>query len=129
MSNKLQDEVIDSIEWQVSSKKDKKTRNTQYVKWIIATYLKYAWVAFFNGYPIRILDGANIFLYKEPVRNLDKKEEGIYFTSNRVFGYMFSISIEGRFHDPGYRFYPGPHLAKRLQETLDSDIIYELIKS
>ncbi len=129
MSSKLQDQVIDRIEWQVSSNKDKKSRSTRYVKWIIATYLKYAWIALFNGYPIRIRRATNIFLNKEPVRNLDKKEEGIYFTSNRVFGQMFSITIQDWYQDPGYRFYPGPHLEKQLQEVLDSDIIYELIKS
>ena len=97
-------------------------------------YLYYAWRALVNGWPIKIRASwdttpVTITLEREPARNLKEKEKGRFFTSNMLFGDMFFLKMSGDQIDPDYNWYPDVDLAELLQKSLDSDNIYELIKS
>lgn len=107
---------------------------SNHVCWIIQQYLYYAWKALVNGWPIKVranwdTTSVAITLKREPARKLGKREEGIFFISNKLFGDMFSLKMSGNQIDSEYLWYPASELAKQLQASLDSDNIYELMKS
>ena len=102
--------------------------------WIVQMYLYYAWRAVINGWTIKIQSSATrpsikLTLEKEPVRKLEEREKGKYFISNKLFGDMFSINMRGDQIDPEFIWTPYKELSEMLQDSLDSDNIYELIKS
>ena len=96
-------------------------------------YLYYAWRAVINGWTIKVRTSSTqtsvkLTLEKEPVRKLEKREKGKYFISNKLFGEMFSINMRGDQIDQEYIWTPCEELSEMLQDSLDSDNIYELIK-
>jgi hypothetical protein len=129
MSKNRFEEIVNKIEWRISTKKDRKTKTSCFVKWVLKRYLKYAFEALINGYPIKIRRAVNIYLEVEPIRELTKEEKKYYLTSNKYYGYIFCIKMRGWYFDPEYIFYPEQSILDRLQEVLDSDLVYEFIKS
>ncbi len=102
--------------------------------WVVQMYLYYAWRAVINGWTIKINSSADrpsmkLTLKKEPVRKLEEREKGKYFISNKLFGDMFSINMSGDQVDPEYIWTPCKELSEMLQDSLDTDNIYELVKS
>jgi len=122
------------IQEQVATKNGRAGCLSRNVHWIIQMYLYYAWRALVNGWTIKIRASWNvtpviITLERESVRELKEKEKGKFFMSNMLFGDMFSLKMSGDQIDQGYDWYPDVGLAELLQKSLDSDNIYELIKS
>lgn len=121
------------IQFQVAIE-SKKRCLSDHVCWIIQQYLYYAWRALVNGWPIKVRANwdttpVTITLERKPARKLRKREKGRFFISNKLFGDMFSLKMSGNQIDSEYLWYPASELAKQLQASLDSDNIYELVKS
>jgi len=121
-------EVRDSIKLNLYMRHVSTSFVIRFIPFIIGRYFDYARKALVNGYPIKIVNTISIELEQEPSRNLEESEKGRYFKSNRVFGKMFSITMKGPHMNQNYLFYPDKKFSEPLQKSLDSDIIYELIK-
>jgi len=127
--------IRNRIKKQVQTREDQRyycmSRN---VEWIIKMYLHYAWKAVANGWPVKVRSSwrvtpVTITLVKEPVRKVKKEKGKRFFLSDKLFGEMFSVKMSGDQIDPEYNWYPDRNLAELIQESLDSDNIYELVKS
>jgi hypothetical protein len=125
----LYEEIIRRVKQKLAGPGNPQTEISRRVVFILQRYLNYATEALINGYPITIRFGPQITLEMEETRPLEKKEEGIWLTSDRVFGYMFRLNLKRGFIHPDYIWYPDKQIMNRLQKALDSDIIYELIKT
>ena len=102
----------------------------KYTRWILLRYLHYALEALIHGYPIHIYYQAHMILTYSPVKYLTNSQKKRYMFSSRVFGYMFYLSITGKYIDDIYfDFYIDKKLKKRIEEKLNTDSIYEFIKS
>lgn len=122
-------EIINNLEWVISSKKDKKTKSATKVKEILRKYRKYAIEAIFNGYPMLMKEGVKIKLMKEPVRALTKDEKKRYFISEKHLDYMFTLVLTGFSNYDDFIFYPDKNIIELIKEAINSDKIYEFIKS
>lgn len=96
--------------------------------WIIRKYLYYALRALVNGYPINVKKTAWIKLVHEEPKDYGRNDEYRYFQSSKLYGYMFSIIFELKLHNHENIFYPDIELRKLLLESMESDVIYELVK-
>lgn len=120
-------EFIDNIEWAISTRKDKKTRTANWVKWVMKRFIPYMWDAVFNGYPIKIVHTAKIYIDMEPIRGLSDIEKKFWLTSEKCLDYIFRLRIESPKLDE-YTWIPSKELLDRLQETINSDMVYKFIK-
>jgi hypothetical protein len=85
--------------------------------------------AVIHGYTILLKDVVTFRLIAEPRKNFKSKYKKVYFTSDKCIDYMFSIQFQFRGSSRlSCKFAPDKIWAERLQEILDSDKIYELIK-
>lgn len=126
-ANDKLNEVIDACQWYVSSSKEKKTFIKRFVTWYVKHFLRYTFDAVFRGWPIKINKKITIAITYEPVRTLDKFEKKRYVISDRVFGYMFCLTMYGPLLK-NYEWYPDEFLMTRLRLLVDSDEVYKLIK-
>jgi len=97
-------------------------------------YLEYMIKAVVNGYTIKVYEikpMAQISLvYEKPREIHTAKAKQKYLFSNKTFEYMFSVKITGKFMKPyWYVFHMGKEFRKAIQDQLNSDAVYQLIKS
>jgi hypothetical protein len=122
------EEIIDNIEWRISSSKEKKTFSSRHVNWFLKYFFRYSFDAIFKGYPIKIFHRLTIAITYEPLRTLDKNEQKRYVISDRLFGYMFCLRMYGPFFCEDFEWYPDDFLMNRLRLLVNSDDVYKLIK-
>ena len=82
-----------------------------------------------NGYLIKIYERGWVGLYREPIRPLKKVEVKRYFRSPKVADQLFSVRFTGKVFKDDFNYVPPDKLVKRMKTQLDSDIVYEFIKS
>lgn len=104
-----------------------------YIFWIVKRYLRYAIEAAINGYTIKVYNRypiAKIELVWIPAEIMKKRKRKHFQFSNKIFGQMFYLSITGKyFKNELYNFFLNPGIKRRIQEKLDSDDIYQFVKS
>lgn len=97
-------------------------------------YFDYATEAVINGYPVVIISsrkinaGIRFQLIYEPVRELTEQEQRIYLKSDKVVEYIFKIEFINHVINNRMVWYPDSKLRERLQEVLNSDNVYQLVK-
>jgi hypothetical protein len=104
-----------------------------YTSWIIKRYIHYMIEAILHGYIIKIYSPvpiAKIYLGYTPVEKLRKSHKKRYVFSSRMFGFMFYISITGkRINDETYYFLMDQSLRKRIADIINTDTIYQFVKT
>lgn len=85
--------------------------------------------AVLNGYPIVIRKRIRMSLEFLPVRRIYSRTKRIYILSNRLFDYMFYVSMKCKYqYNKYYIFVPSNNLKERVRERINTDAVYKLVK-
>lgn len=93
----------------------------------IKCYLPLAMKSIIHGYPINLAKNRWLALHIEDRKPLPKEMEKFYYYSDLVFEKMFYISVWGKNGREGYRLELEEPWARKLQEVLNSDQVYQLL--
>lgn len=108
------------------------------LKLIAGKFNDYLIDAVLNGYPVRTrlnigkqLDNREGILFQlvyEKNRNLTSDEYRIYRRSSILVDYIFKIEISGKAMHKEYTWFPSKKTMDKLQEVINSERIYQLVK-
>ena len=102
------------------------------IKFIIDRYYDMAIDAALNGYIVSTKrpprDAVKIYLVYEPVRLLTLQEHKVYRKSKYFVEYIFRLVIEGKGIKKGFMWIPNDKTMKKLEETINSETVYQLVK-
>lgn len=101
----------------------------KYSRTLILQYLNYAILSAIHGYPIQMPNNTRVEFHRFSTGE-KAKVKGKIFTSRLNSDFYFILSITSRHITKfNYVFYPNKETSKLIQDFIDSDKIYQLVRS
>ena len=96
---------------------------------IVRRYIAYVIDAILHGYVIRMGNIVKFSFAKIPVGEYSESQRTYYFQSNLTSDWLFFIDIECEIMKKNHvAFVPSKQIKKKVQDFIDSEKVYELIR-
>ena len=108
---------------------DDKPYRSKKILWIIKKFIEYTMLAALNGYVIKVPYLSWISLRIDYIQFVPWRLKRKLIFSPKAFGYTFTMMMsKGPLARFGYKFSPDIKWRRRIEEIIDTDVVYSLIK-